>query len=174
MTKRTIALDVDGVLGNFYLHLCRRYNKPYKLINVWLLDWIREVFHEVESDPEFWETIPLITPPELLTLALEEANLELVAFISSFPKEMQASREKWLKDNGFPDVPLYWAHSADKWEVCQKLNVDFFVDDKPSTVKMFLDKGTTQIFQFVPEYMDESAAVTSRILYNFYNLNNLT
>lgn len=32
---KKVALDVDGVLADFYLAMCQRFNMPYKMIDSW-------------------------------------------------------------------------------------------------------------------------------------------
>lgn len=32
MKNKKIALDIDGVLANFYSSICKKYNRPYKIV----------------------------------------------------------------------------------------------------------------------------------------------
>lgn len=143
----TYGFDIDGVLCNWYLGMCRKFNKSYKEVNMWDTEWLLECFEKTKGDKEFWLNLPVLTQPELLE------GLNVKAYITSSPKEMINVRKEWLKKNGFPDAPVIYSESNKKHEVCKKLNISTFIEDKPRTIKKFKqEKSETCIIQFIPEY----------------------
>jgi uncharacterized HAD superfamily protein len=148
---RTIAFDVDGVLANFYLHVCRKFNKPYEAITEWDLDWLN--FGLIANDEEFWRTLPVLNQPELIQEILNTNDLILDSYITALPKAMTAARQFWLDYHKFPKAELIVCRSQDKLKICQDRKVDIFIDDKPETCLHFEKESKhTQVYQYCPEY----------------------
>jgi len=158
MDKRKIALDVDGVLANFYLHLCRRYGKPYIPLKRWDEKWIGDVFHEVVKDEKFWLSIPTLAPPE-------EINFEVTAYVTALPPPMKAAREFWLKANGYPNAPVYVTNK--KVPILKELDITDFVDDKQANCDEIRAAGII-CWKYIPNYMHEQP-----FPYDIRNLNEI-
>ena len=146
MKKDKIALDVDGVIANFYLAVCRRFNHPYETVERWYLPWLTsKMFDEVARDNEFWRTLPVLNPPEAITFDFQ-------CYMTAVPHDQLESRIQWLKDNGFPNKPVIVSH--DKISDCKILGIDVLIDDKPDTILAAADAGIKAI-RFVPQYFYE-------------------
>lgn len=137
------ALDVDGVLANFYFAFCTKFNKPVETIRQWERPWINDKFHEVANDHEFWANLPVLNKPE-------DINFEFDYYITSLPDNLKSAREEWLEKNGFPDKPVILSY--DKSTTMKELGVDLLIDDKHQTIIEVHESGLTGI-QFVPYYM---------------------
>jgi hypothetical protein len=144
MTRKVI--DVDDVLANFYLAMCRKFNKPYISTDIWEVKWIGEVFDQVMNDEEFWENLPVLSPPESITFDFD-------FYLTAMPPQMQKARARWLQKNGYPDKPLIV--SNEKTKFCLKNDIQVIIDDKPTTVKEAAQEGIIA-FQFVPYYYPEN------------------
>lgn len=136
-----VGLDVDGVLANFYLQFCRKYDYKYEVIHEWQLPNIVKKWNEIAKNEEFWETLPVMSPPESITFDFDY-------YITSIPEYLKGSRENWLSKNGFPDKPVIVSH--DKAKTCKKLGVGILIDDKPKSVY----GSDIYHIQFLPDYWD--------------------
>lgn len=145
MKKNVIALDVDGILANFYLAVCKRFNQQYKSIDEWYLEWLKpKMFDAVARDNEFWQTLPILNPPEAITFDFD-------CYMTAVPKDQLASRSYWLGYNGFPPKDIIVSHN--KIEDCEKYGINILVDDKPDTIIKSLDSNIKGI-RFLPQYMN--------------------
>lgn len=146
MSKKqlNIALDVDGVLANFYLAMCRRYNKPYKVIDRWEEPWLADKVKETFDDHEFWENLPVLNPPESI-------HFDISCYMTSIPPSLIEPRKNWLLKNGFPDKPIVACY--DKHAMCPSLKIDVLVDDRPKTVREVIGIGVKCV-QFIPHYLN--------------------
>jgi len=142
---KKIFLDVDGVLANFYLAMCIRYNNPYKTLNSWSNSWINDIFHEIKNDKGFWHMLPVLNPPEAITF-------DIAGYVSACPEDMYLQREFWLKKNGFPMAPLYLTSSHDKVAILKKLKCDIYLDDRLENV-IQLRKADINAILFEPTYI---------------------
>lgn len=161
MNKLKIGLDVDGVLASFYQEVVKRYNTPEKIKN-WFdpASGVKEIWHLIENDNGFWENLPILTPPEQIPFKVD-------CYITSIPEKMFFARCKWLMKHGYPTAPVYIAE--DKLPICKYRKLDYFIDDKPTTVQALNDAGIKCI-QFKPWYFTDDIpdAVTS-----FNEINNI-
>lgn len=137
------ALDVDGVLANFYSAFCRKFNMPVETVMHWDRPWINDKFHEVENDHHFWANLPVLNGPE-------EISFEFDYYITSLPDNLKSAREEWLEKNGFPNKPVILSY--DKSNTMLELGVELIIDDKHQTIIEVHDSGLTGI-QFIPYYM---------------------
>jgi len=160
--KTQIALDVDGVLANFYLAMCRRFNRPYKPISKWNVGWLGNHFDEIKNDFEFWSTLPTLTPPE-------EINFEVTAYVSSLPEIMEEARRAWLKANNYPSAPLFVSGQS-KVSILKELGITHYVDDKTANVEEIREAGIS-CFRFIPPYMFEPTS--GKLNYDIKNLNEI-
>lgn len=139
-----IALDVDGVIADFYLAMAAKYDMPYVSINQWSLDWIEQRFSDVIGDVQFWANIPILNRPEKL-------DFEYHCYLSAFPKAMYAARKLWLKKNGYANVPLFCDN--DKVRAMRQHNIDVLIDDKPQNCIDVENAGLIAI-QYIPFYFE--------------------
>lgn len=145
MNKLKIALDVDGIIANFYLAMCKKYNKPYQLLDTWNgAEWITDKFSFIANDYKFWgKDIFNLNPPESL-------NFDFDLYLTHCP--MSQARAYWLGYNGFPKKDLVC--TGEKIEYMIKNNIDILIDDKPDTIRKVL-KAEKIAIQYFPEYMSQ-------------------
>jgi len=140
-----IALDVDGVLANFWAPFSAMADIPLPT-DSWSSNHknFGPTFEKIKNDKEFWGNLPIITNPNNI-------DFEITAYVTSLPPEMKSTREAWLKANGFPDAPVIVAD--DKLPVLKELGIDVFVDDKPSTCD-YLQENGIMTMQYIPYYVN--------------------
>ena len=143
--KDKIGLDIDGVLADFYLAMCIKFNKPMELVKDYNISWIINQFHLIENDTNFWLNIPILQPPQSI-------NFNVEAYITSSPLSMLENRKKWLQTHGFPKAPIIY--SKDKPTTCKQLGISLFVDDCLANCQSF--KGSSiKCIKFLPHYMKD-------------------
>ena len=140
--KLKVALDVDGILANFYLSACKKFDKPYTKVFHFGTDWIKKIFSKIANDKDFWGNLEILNPPEAI-------DFDFDVYMTHLPEKMLGSRIEWLKKNGFPDKPVIV--SGDKAKTCLEMGIDVLIDDKPSTIKECKEVGILAI-QYVPYY----------------------
>ena len=149
-----IALDVDGVLANFYGSVCKKYNQPMLVVNDFNLEWAtQKMWDEIYNDYDLWENLIVLSPPQAITF-------EFDYYITHIPEHLLESRIKWLRDNGYPEKPVI--DSDDKLASMRRLGVDILIDDKPEIVKEVNKAGLLAI-QYVPYYYGNEMMVDSAI-----------
>lgn len=142
-----IGCDIDGVLADFYLAMCRKFGKPYETIKKWDVNWINSYFHMIASDEEFWNNLPILSPPDAI-------NFDIYCYITDSPAKMLDIRKYWLLSYKFPEAPVYLCSHTRKNELCDKLGLDYYIDDRPSTImKMIPNKVKVNPIRFSPPYM---------------------
>jgi len=124
LDTKKIGLDIDGVLADFHGHFCKWTGVEYYDPTHWNDPIIRRKFDEVKVDPNFWATIPVLTPPS-------DIKFEPHAYITTRSID-PAITEGWLHDNGFPHAPVYCVtkDNGSKVDFAKESGVDYFVDDK--------------------------------------------
>lgn len=140
--NKKIALDVDGVLLNFYQGVCEKFNKPYITIDKFDTDWIDEIFPIIENDMNFWSNLKQMIPPCGITFDFDY-------YITALPSQMVGARLHNLVELGYPVKPIYVSH--DKAKLCKGLGVDILIDDKPKTIIECRKIGVNGIL-IVPPY----------------------
>lgn len=143
-----IGLDIDGVLAGFYEEMHRRYPEDCpKYIKNWFDpdSNVGKHWQEIEQDYDFWANLPILTPPEQIPFKID-------CYITSIPKQMTGARQEWLDKHGYPKVPLFVAE--DKLPICTQRRLDWFVDDKPTTVEHLNNNGVKCI-QYKPWYFTD-------------------
>lgn len=153
MANKRIALDVDGVLADFYMEMCLKYGMPYAKISDWNVGWIIEKFNEVVDDEDFW--MHMSRMPNI-----DEIDFDVYCYLTALPPQMKKAREFWIKVNGLPDAPV--VVSDDKFEYCCKNEIDFLVDDKPATVLEFRENESVyspKIIYFMPNYYTDEMKI---------------
>lgn len=144
-----IGFDIDGVLANFvsaYAPLLSNItgkNVPATKPHLW--DWdaevatkdqIRQALDEIKGSSTFWTTLePTEFCSDSLTYLSECRHKgDAVVFITSRPGINTSNQSKvWLEAHNFVDADVYVATSAEhKRLLAKNLELDFFIDDKPS------------------------------------------
>lgn len=157
--KISVALDVDGVLANFYLAMCRKYDMPFESVNFFGVKWIEEKLKETDGDFEFWENLPLLNVPEAISFDFDY-------YITSIPVHLIDSRKKWLLKNGFPDKPIFVTNN--KAQLCKDLGVKVLIDDRPSTIIDCMNNGILGI-QYIP-YYSNMKVMTQHYVTHLYDI----
>lgn len=156
MEKWKIGLDVDGVLANWYLAMCRRFNKPYVTIDNWEQDWLNEEYKKVKDfsteqlereNRTFWKTLPIISH-------CESINFTVSGYITAMEEKLFHERLYWLYVNSFPN-PNELHISFDKRKFCLKNGFNVLVDDKLSTLIDLRDNSDIIPIKFTPDYLVE-------------------
>lgn len=169
--KPRIALDVDGVLSNFYLTICQKFDKPYGKLKQWNTPWIEDVFHEIENDYDFWNNMLILNQPDKITFDFD-------CYLSSFPEPMFDARLDWLYKNNYPLNPLFQADDKLKW--CKILEINILIDDKPETVKQINEANIDNLkaILYMPPYaeyenIDKIVPKNTQIIRNLSEINKI-
>jgi len=141
--KIKVALDVDGVLANFYLAMCIAFDKPYVTIDRWGVPWLDKKLPEVDEVMAFWDTLPNMNNPKAITFDFDY-------YITAIPAKYHDSRVKWLKQHGYPDKPVIIAF--DKAEAMKENGVEILIDDKFENIEKVSFAGLHAI-HYVPDYL---------------------
>lgn len=146
MTNKTISIDVDGILADFYGDACKLYGKSKIKTKNFYIPWIGDVYEDIANNKNFWANMtPLIKP--------EELDFTFDHYITSLREERKGERKYWLENNGYPNKPLHL--SSNKEIVCDFLNVDYHIDDKLETIlKINEDCHTTTGILHLPDYLE--------------------
>lgn len=162
MTK--IALDVDGVLLNFYKHFCDWHGVKEKKSNKdWHMPWVAENFSNIAKSNEFWSTLPLLASPEFI-------GFDFDYYLTSLPPSQAVSRKKNLLNLGFPDKPV--VVTRNKVIKAKELGVELLVDDKPDTIRQFRANGLKAIY-YKPYYFCPKIELALNPVTNWGELNRL-
>ncbi len=140
-----VALDVDGVLANFYGTFCERFSEPIERVSHWDSPVIVRHINKIKDDHNFWANLWVLNGPDKI-------DFEFDYYITHVPEGVSEARKEWLIKNGFPDKPVII--SGDKKNVALELGVKFLIDDKPSTMHDFKEHSDLVGIQYVPEYSD--------------------
>ena len=147
MQQFKIGLDVDGVLANWYLGMCIKYNMPYELIDTWNVPWLLEKYHKVKGDEKFWESLPILSEPQAIIF-------EVAAYVTSIEEWLLDARTHWLAINGFVEAPIIVSH--DKKVHCTDHGINVLVDDKLETLIDIKENAPNILpIKFTPSYMRE-------------------
>lgn len=126
--KLRIGLDIDNTIADFDQAYISRFKKWPNY------DWAisRNVEHILVHEREFWLNIPVLRRPDF------QPKLYCSARVNK-----KVWSKKYLKDNGFPDAPLYQVpgYKLSKAKVL-KGRVDVFVED---SIKNFKDLNSNGI-----------------------------
>ena len=135
-----IGLDIDGTIADFGSAYLQRFKKWPRH------DWAitRNVQHILIKEREFWLNLPV----------LREVNFIPRLYCSARVNNKRWTK-KYLKDNKFPDAPLYQipGYKLSKAKVL-KGRVDAYIDD---SIKNFIDlnsKGIPCLLIDSPENSD--------------------
>lgn len=143
---------MDDVLGAFYPTICKKLGRPEVAVMLWDgqvggdCEWVADLFPALYSELDYWSTISVLSAPSSI-------DFEIDHYITSIPAHLHDIREKWLKDNGFPERPLICTLES-KVKTMKALGITVLIDDKPSTIKAVRAAGMIGI-QFIPPYMKD-------------------
>lgn len=126
--KLRIGLDIDNTLADFDSAYLTRFKKWPNY------DWAitRNVEHILTKEREFWLQLPVIHRPDFIPRLYCSARVNKKCWT-----------KKYLKDNNFPNAPLYQVpgYKLSKAKVL-KGRIDVFIED---SVKNFIDLNSRGI-----------------------------
>lgn len=137
-----VALDVDGILANFYLTVCKVFKKPYETVKKFGIDWLQ--FNKISKDVIFWTNLEILNHPESI-------NFDFDIYLTSIPEDMLIARKIWLNSNNYPKKEVIV--SRKKATYCIQNNIDVLIDDKPETIEDCKNNKVLSI-QYVPYYSE--------------------
>ncbi len=153
----SVALDVDGVLANFYAGICKKYGREMVKIDQWSIPWINDIIKEAWEDEDFWANLPVLSNPK-------DIDFDFDMYLTHLPLDLYDARLYWLKKNGFPSRNLICAMpSQSKGDICKEHGIQLLVDDKPGTIIDCQNKGILGV-QFVPHYHSKQFPIVSKII----------
>lgn len=154
-----VGLDVDGVIANWYLSMCKHYDKPYEMLKRWGEPWLTEYYKDIVNNVNFWDNLEILNSPH------EVKKVDY--YVTAIEPSLLDSRVNWLKKNGFPDAPVIVAY--EKGPVVKKLGIKYFLDDKQQNCEEIRAEGII-CYRYVPYYMIvEETPWDVRSLAEFYN-----
>ncbi|MCR8558385.1 5'(3')-deoxyribonucleotidase [Mucilaginibacter sp. BJC16-A38] len=147
--KKSIAIDMDGVIADTETHLLNWYERDYgvriSLDEIQGLDE-KEIFPDKTQSrkyvltPGFFRTLPLMNGAvEAVKTLMESYEVYIVSAAMEFPLSL-AEKLEWLNEH-FPFID--WRHiifCGDK----SIINTDYMIDDHIKNLDYF--KGTTIMF----------------------------
>lgn len=146
--EKKIALDVDGVLLDFYGHLMYKKNLPMEILDTWSNSSINDLVKDIMDDGDFWESIPQLVSPKSITFDFD-------LYLTHIPEKMVWRRGLNLEKFGFPIKPIVACEN--KADYCVKNNIDILIDDKDSTIIDCREKGINGILLRPYYYSDKYA-----------------
>jgi 5'(3')-deoxyribonucleotidase len=132
--KKSIAIDMDGVIADIEPHLIKWYQKETGIITT--KETIRglgegeafadkEAIHKILNSPSFFRTVPVMdNAVEILKALMEEYEIFIVSAAMEFPLSLLEKKE-WLSEH-FPFIS--WKNiifCGDK----SVIDTDFMIDD---------------------------------------------
>lgn len=142
-----IALDVDGVLLNWFHHNFRIAGfEPPHLVPSWNMCMVPGIRKKIFKDEKYWSGIEPLSDPK-------DIDFPVHCYLTSIPEKFLKHRAYNLAIHGFPIAPVVCSH--DKARYCHEHDIDVLVDDKPGTIQSFIALGMSKnIIQFYPHYAD--------------------
>lgn len=160
-SKIKVALDVDGVLANFYKTVCKKYDKPYETVKEFYVPWLTKVWmSDLQNNDDFWKSLDVLNEAYNISFDFD-------MYLTSVPDDMFSARVDWLYKNGYPPKPVEISHK--KADFCVKHQVDLLIDDKPQTIEECVKKQVFAI-QFIP-YYSEMPFKTAQTVRHLYEVN---
>lgn len=130
-----IGLDIDGVLADFERHFLDWLGLPGYPAEAWDDRRFRDNFYKIESDSNFWMTLPAIIYGSDLLF-----NPEI--FVTARPMEQTSITESWLYGkNLFAKQNLINVGQGNSKVEALKGKVDIFLDDAIHNFEELNDNG---------------------------------
>lgn len=158
-----LGFDIDDTLINLREHAFHIYNKkldknvPMEVFQKLDRVEIHEPFGLTEEEGgEMWkscleEIYYTSCPPfpnAVETLQELDGQGHDIYYITSRPKEHGERTKEWVKKQGFPvkdDHFFYGMRDDEKVKIIQKLQLDYYFDDKPAVLNTLLNEGATKV-----------------------------
>lgn len=134
-----VALDVDGVIANFYKAACEKFDEEYEDVETWDTPFILHNWNEIVADTEMWRTLEV----------MNTVDFEFHCYLTSVPESVVEHRQHWLDNNLMPERPLMISY--DKVAMADEHGLDVLIDDKPDNIEKWIKSGRKAI-QYVPHY----------------------
>lgn len=138
-----VGLDVDDCIANWYKAACEFCGVEYKPRNHWCAEesgsFIFPEWDNMKKDDDFWHELEV----------LNKVDFDFDYYITSLPPHLLRHRVEWLVKHNFPNNPVHIGH--DKVAIAKELDVDVIIDDKPETIKAFIEAGKHAI-HYLPPY----------------------
>lgn len=124
----TVA-DINSILDNiFYPNRTGDYYHPA------LKNWPGDFFKE-----NLWifrEAAPIAGSAWVLRFV---AKRNRIFFVTARPEEAREVTEAWLKENNYPNAPVF--HTTDKATICRQLDVTVAIEDAPHEIVSLRNAG---------------------------------
>lgn len=119
MRDLKIGLDIDDCLCYWWESYCEYYNVKKYPSRLKEHQITKNVVRDLKTNRQFWITLPVKNKIDFIPVLYCTARVNNKAW-----------SKKWLKDNGFPNSPVYqmYGHRVDKSKRI-KGKVDVFIDD---------------------------------------------
>lgn len=136
-----IAIDVDGVVLNWYHHACKLSGiTPKPKLKRWSIPELNAQWGSISQDPEYWQNIPELQP---------YTGIDFDCYLTAMPAHFRELRVENIKQTSWPDKPVYVATNKVQWMLENGYHVLF--DDRPATIEKVQEAGLIGI-QFYPPY----------------------
>ena len=142
-----IALDVDGVILNWYynaLNLLELFEERLLYPDDWNVPEILDNWDIISHNKCFWKNLQPLSNPR-------KWDIKPDLYLTAMPEHWYDLRNSNLRLIGCPKAPL--VISQNKLQYCLENDIDLLIDDRPETVKEFVDAGhSDKIMQFMTYY----------------------
>lgn len=137
LNPKRIGLDIDDVLADFCPNFCKFAGIEIPTSwNFGFMEHVTSSEKRIDEYSEFMKTLPVKSKPS-------DIPFEPVCYITNRHIDPQIA-VNWIKDNGFPQVPVI--QTNDKVKAALEMKLDIFVDDK---FENFVDMNNAGICCFL-------------------------
>ena len=144
ISKFKIALDIDGVLIDFFKALCDHLGIPVRMVKDWDLKTDPQIDQKLLKEVLFGPYVRADVCPGVIPTQIP---FGFYCYITACPSKHKLERDSHFKELEFPANPIYY--SSDKLSVMSDLNIDYLIDDRPLTVRKVRDAGKG-VIQYMP------------------------
>lgn len=131
---RPYGIDIDNILNMFSEHFFKYLNLDERKTTHWNDPRIKNNFHKIENDINFWATIPIL-------VTSEEIIYEPTCYITSRPIDVSIT-EKWLDDNFYPKAKVFSVGvGMSKINAAKSCGIEAFIDDSYDNFLEFNNNG---------------------------------
>lgn len=137
LNPKRIGLDIDDVLADFCPNFCKFAGIEIPTSwNFGFMEHVTSSEKRIDEYSEFMKTLPVKSNPS-------DIPFEPVCYITNRHIDPQIAIN-WIKDNGFPQVPVIQTNN--KVKAALEMKLDIFVDDK---FENFVDMNNAGICCFL-------------------------